>query len=93
MSASDCQDCDESGGGEKTGSRAASWLSLAASPVFALMAVLTGLSGGGAMAMCPMAGATPFAWVPGGAMALMYLLMSLFHAAPWVRLTSRVCRG
>ena len=88
MSASDSHACDV-GSHERRGSRAAGLLSLAASPAFALMALLTGLSGGGAMAMCPMANASPLGWMPGGGMALMYLLMSLFHATPWIRLMTR----
>ncbi|HSC17564.1 MAG TPA: hypothetical protein VLC74_01510 [Rhizomicrobium sp.] len=77
------------GGREGNGGRAAGLLSLAASPACAFMALLTGLSGGSAMAMCPMADASPLGWMPGGGMVLMYLLMSLFHAAPWVRLMAR----
>ncbi len=70
---------------ERSGGKAAGALALAASPVFALMALLTAHVGGEAMAMCPMAGASPL-----GGMAMMYLLMSLFHAAPWVRLVTRL---
>ena len=79
----------ETGSHEGRGSRAAGWLSLGASPAFAFMALLTGLCGGSAMAMCPMGDASPLGWMPGGSMALMYLLMSLFHAVPWVRLMAR----
>ncbi|RHW18109.1 hypothetical protein D1610_06375 [Sphingomonas gilva] len=62
--------------------RAAGWLVLAASPTFALMALLTATLGGGpADMLCSAAhGASPF-----GRMALMYALMSVFHAAPWLR--------
>jgi hypothetical protein len=63
----------------------ASFLSLAAAPTFALMAVLTGLSGGGAQdMMCSAGHASPF-----GGMMPMYLLMSAFHLAPWLRLIGR----
>ena len=55
-------------------------LGLAAAPTFALMAVLTAMSGGGtADAICG-AGS----WLSG--MAPMYLLMSVFHAAAWLKL-------
>ena len=65
--------------------RAADWLSLAAAPTFAVMALLTGVLGGGAMEMrCP---AAPVTSLMGG-MVPMYLLMSAFHTAPWLRLAS-----
>lgn len=57
----------------------ARWLGLAAAPTFAIMAVLTAMSGGPADAMCG-AGS----WLSG--MAPMYLLMSVFHAAAWLKL-------
>jgi hypothetical protein len=63
----------------------ASVLSLAAAPTFALMAVLTGLSGGGAQDMLCMAAHAPLL----GGMMPMYLLMSAFHLAPWLRLIGR----
>jgi hypothetical protein len=50
------------------------------------MAVLTAASGSPEMPDMPdMAMPTPS---PLGGMALMYLLMSLFHAAPWLKLVS-----
>jgi hypothetical protein len=46
------------------------------------MAVLTGLAGGGAQDMlCSAMHASPL-----GGMMPMYLLMSAFHLAPWLRL-------
>ncbi len=61
------------------------WLGLAAAPTFAVMALLTAASGGGAMdALCTSQGgqgASPFS-----GMVLMYVLMSAFHAAPWLKL-------
>lgn len=62
---------------------AADWLGLAAAPAFAAMALLTGVLGSGPADM-PMHDASPL-----GGMVLMYLLMSAFHLAPWLRLISR----
>ena len=65
---------------------AADWLGFAAAPTFAIMALLTGVLGGGQMAMmCP---AAPDA-SPLSGMAAMYLLMSAFHLAPWLKLCGR----
>ena len=64
---------------------AAQWLSLAAAPSFALMALLTGISGGGAMEMI----CSPGHGLALSGMVPMYLLMSAFHTAPWLRLIAR----
>jgi hypothetical protein len=74
-----------------TGTRAAAlgaadWLCLAAAPTFAIMALLTGVLGGGQMAM--MCATAPDA-SPLSGMTAMYLLMSAFHSAPWLRLIFR----
>jgi hypothetical protein len=62
--------------------RTADFLHLAAAPTFAVMALLTGVLGGGsADALCSMAGAFPLA-----GMVPMYLLMSAFHLTPWLKL-------
>ncbi len=66
--------------------RVADWLSLAAAPTFASMAVVTGMLDSGAhqmwcsaaMHMSPMTGMVP-----------MYALMSAFHFTPWLGLISR----
>lgn len=61
---------------------AADWLYLAAAPTFAIMALLTGVLGGPTDLLCsagslPLSGMTP-----------MYLLMSAFHLAPWLKLVA-----
>jgi hypothetical protein len=72
----------ENGNAPATG--AADWLYLAAAPTFAIMALLTGVLGGGSPdALCSIAGASPL-----GGMVPMYLLMSAFHSAPWLKLIS-----
>jgi hypothetical protein len=68
--------------------RADRWLSLAAAPIFAMMALLTGVLGGGVDAICSVAGASPL-----GGMVPMYLLMSAFHSAPWLKLISNLRSG
>lgn len=70
-------------GGPSVGAiRAAGFLHLAAAPTFAIMALLTGVLGGGSPdALCSMGGASPL-----NGMAPMYLLMSAFHSAPWLKL-------
>ena len=69
---------------------AADWLCLAAAPTFAIMALLTGVLGGGPPDMlCSSAqDASPL-----GGMVPMYLLMSVFHSAPWLTLISGPRRG
>jgi hypothetical protein len=61
----------------------ADWLCLAATPIFAIMALVTAVHGGGQMAV--MCSAAPDA-SPLDGMVPMYLLMSAFHAAPWLKL-------
>jgi hypothetical protein len=63
------------------------FLSLAASPTFAIMALLTGAFDAGAADM--LCSATQHA-SPLNGMIPMYLLMSAFHLAPWIKLIS--CR-
>jgi hypothetical protein len=64
---------------------AAGFLSLAAAPTFAVMALLTSVIGGSpADVVCSAAHASLL-----GGMAPMYLLMSAFHLAPWLKLVAR----
>jgi hypothetical protein len=65
-------------------SGAVGFLHLAATPTFAVMALLTGVLGSGSPdALCSVAGASPLS-----GMVPMYLLMSAFHSAPWLKLLS-----
>ena len=67
----------------------ADWLGLAATPVFALMALLSGAGKSGpADMLCSAAhGMSPFS-----GMIPMYALMSAFHATPWVKAARRFAR-
>jgi hypothetical protein len=66
-------------------SRPAEWLSFAATPTFALMAVLAGAPpDGGHQMSCSAAAMTPL-----GGMPAMYVLMSVFHVSPWLKVISR----
>lgn len=56
-------------------------LGLAAAPTFALMAGISAVNSPG-MTMCTAASV----FVPINDMALMYVLMSLFHLSPWMNL-------
>jgi hypothetical protein len=62
---------------------AAGWLRLAAAPTFAVMAILSCLSGGADM-MCSAHGVSVLS-----GMVPMYVLMSAFHSVPWLKLISR----
>jgi len=66
------------------------WLSLAAAPIFAIMALVTAIQDGGLPGM--LCSAAHDAW-PLTGMVPMYLLMSAFHSAPWLRLITNSRRG
>jgi hypothetical protein len=66
---------------------AADWLCLAAAPTFAIMALLTAVPAGGLPEMLCSAAS------PLSGMAPMYLLMSVFHSAPWLKLISSRRKG
>ena len=73
-------------GARKPGSLgAADCLSLLAAPTFAVMALVTALGGSPLDMLCS---ASPI-----GGMVPMYVLMSVFHAGPWLRLVSRSKRA
>jgi hypothetical protein len=71
-------------GGTTASLGAADWLSLAAAPTFAIMALLTGAFGGPPDILC-LAGQNAS---PMGGMVPMYVLMSAFHSTPWLKLIS-----
>ena len=77
--------CGHAGNVDPPGRGAVHWLGLAAAPTFAIMALLTGVLGGGPPdVLCPAAhDASPLS-----GMVPMYLLMSAFHSAPWLKLIS-----
>jgi hypothetical protein len=58
---------------------AADLLGFAATPTFAILALLTGMSGGGPLDTLCSASAL-------SGMVPMYLLMSAFHSTPWLKL-------
>jgi hypothetical protein len=60
------------------------WLSLAATPTFAIMALTTGILDGSPGNMICAAGHASLL----DGMVPMYLLMSLFHSPPWLKLIS-----
>jgi hypothetical protein len=63
----------------------AKWLRFAAAPTFMIMTLLpVVLDSGPPNAICLATGHARF-----GGMATMYLLMAVFHSAPWLRL---ICR-
>src|SRR5688500_6490518 len=74
-------------GGKAVTRSVADWLSLAAAPTFAMMALLTSVLGGDSSdVLC----SPPHHGSPLTGMVAMYLLMSAFHVAPWLKLiTSR----
>jgi len=67
------------------GDRLARWLSLAAAPTFAGMALLSVLSGDANM-IC-----SGNRFLPVDGMTAMYGLMAVFHLSPWIKLLQ--CRS
>jgi len=82
----DLVDADTAQGRRRIRASAAGLLSLAATPTFAIMALLTAVHvHGGSMPdmICSANGSALTGMVP------MYVLMSAFHLAPWLRLFPR----
>jgi hypothetical protein len=73
-------------GGGATALGAADWVSLAAAPTFALMALLTAAHGDRPAGILCL---TADDGLPMSGMTLMYGLMGVFHATPWLRLVTR----
>lgn len=69
---------------DAAGSPAASLLSLAAAPIFAVMALWSAVAGGPAEVMCSSGGSA----LSLNGMAAMYALMTVFHVSPWLTLRS-----
>ena len=65
------------GTGKRAGFDVADWVAFSATPIFAIMAVLTAVVGSGSMDMhaSPLTG-----------MVTMYSLMSVVHSAHWLKL-------
>jgi hypothetical protein len=63
---------------------AAEWLGLAAAPTFGTMALLTAVLGSGPEPLCSVEHGSLMS-----GMVSMYLLMAVFHVAPWLRLIAR----
>jgi len=60
------------------------WLRLAAAPTFAIMVLLSAVDGGPTDMLCStMHNASPLT-----GMVAMYVLMSIFHSVPWLKLIS-----
>lgn len=72
-----------------SGWRAGDWLTLAAAPTFAALAVHTGHSGGGTAAL--LCGEAHESSLLTG-MTAMYGLMAIFHLPPWLKLASKATR-
>src|SRR6185436_3546920 len=77
-------DMSETGsrGSSPVAGRTVEFLSFAAAPTFALMALLTGAVDAGPPAMLCSAAMSRS---PLNGMVVMYLLMSVFHSGPWLR--------
>jgi hypothetical protein len=86
-SMTDAHPAPSTGGARRDGDVAAvargpaEWLRLAATPTFAIMALLTALGGSSMDMLCSFGHGAPLS-----GMVTMYLLMSVFHSPPWLNL-------
>ena len=75
--------------GDAAASGMAGRLCLAAAPTFAIMSLMTGVLGRAPTdVLCSAGHGSPL-----GGMVLMYVLMSLFHLPPWLKLAFPAARG
>lgn len=77
-------DVETDAGGGNAASGVVLWLGFAAAPTFAMMAVWAGFFGGPPDKLCIAMQGSPQM----SGMTLMYLLMSVFHMSPWLKLIS-----
>jgi len=78
--------CASSGSGQLAALGVAGWLSLAAAPTFAIMALIAGVS---AIGQPDVICSAMHEMSPLTGMVSMYALMSVFHLRPWLKLASR----
>jgi hypothetical protein len=76
-----CGDAFDDGSTGAAAGRLGQWLSMSATPTFAIMALLTGLDGGPVDKLCSAGLGTLLS-----GMVPMYLMMAAFHAPPWLKL-------
>ena len=77
-----CSGGSDRGATRRNALRVADALALAASPTFAMMALVTAVMGGSSAEMFGMGAHVS----PVGGMVTMYVLMSAFHASAWLKL-------
>ena len=83
MTVTMCEAQAPTANGDQTPMGISRLLGLTAAPVFIVMALITGLSGPGVMAIC---GSDATRSLSFGGMSVMYGLMAVIHARPWLEL-------
>lgn len=78
--------CASSGSGQRAVLGVAGWLSLAATPTFAIMALISSVT---AIGQPDVICSATHDMLPLTGMISMYVLMSVFHLTPWLKLASR----